>query len=79
MRRTTIMLPESLRLRAQAAAEDLGISMGELIRQALETTLTAAAKSPERDPFFADTDFWDGSGPADLAARHDDYLYGDEG
>ena len=35
-------------------------------------------KSRREDPLFADKAVWHGSTPPDLAAKHDDYLYGDK-
>ncbi len=37
-----------------------------------------ATASATRDPFFADTDFFDGPTPPDLAQNHDKYLYDEE-
>jgi hypothetical protein len=78
MKRTTIMLPEELRLRAMKRAERDGLSLGELIRQSLKTTLANAGKSPKEDPFFADKAVWRGPAPRDLAKNHDKYLYDQE-
>ena len=72
MKRTTIMLPEALRQRASSHAKQRGISLGELIRSSLDTTLPAA--SYEEDPLFEDVVF-DGPAPRDLSAKHDKYLY----
>jgi hypothetical protein len=72
MKRTTIMLPDALRRRAASRAEQRGISLGELIRNSLETALPAA--SYEEDPLFEDVVF-DGPAPRDLSAKHDKYLY----
>lgn len=74
MYRTTIMLPANLKNRAQQFAFKKGISFGELIREALESTLQQAKKT---DPFFDDQHFFDGDIPTDLSAKHDEYLYGD--
>jgi hypothetical protein len=76
MRRTTIMLPEELRARAARRAQKLGVSLGELIRRAMEALL-------EREPgpaegAFRDDAVFDGPVPSDLAERHDAYLYGPE-
>ena len=77
--RTTIVLPPLLKQRAVASAREQGISFGEFVRRALENTLTASARRVSRkktgDPFWDNLKFYDG-GPADMAARHDDYLYG---
>ncbi len=73
MHRTTIMLPRALHERAAARAAARGMSLGELIRKLLEAETTEAAGD---DPLFLDARTF--AGPADLAASHDDQLYGEE-
>lgn len=76
MHRTTIMLPEELRFRAHRRAREEGISMGELVRRALEETLSVAPPTGEgRDPLLDDTEVFQGETPEDLAKNHDAYLY----
>ena len=72
MKRTTIMLPETLRRRAASRAKQRGISLGELIRVALDTAVPAASYGD--DPLFEDVIF-DGPASRDLSAKHDKYLY----
>jgi hypothetical protein len=72
MKRTTIMLPEELRRRAASRAKQRGISLGELIRDSLDTALPGV--SYEEDPLFEDVIF-DDPAPRDLSANHDRYLY----
>lgn len=74
MHRTTIMLPSSLKNRAHVFASKLGISIGELIRESLEEKLHQAKTAKKSDPFFDDLNFFDGEIPADLSAKHDEYL-----
>jgi hypothetical protein len=74
MQRTTIMLPASLKNRARVFASKKGISVGELIREALEEALSQAKISQRSDPFFDDTHFFDGDIPTNLSAKHDEYL-----
>ena len=69
MKRTTIMLPEVLKHRAEQTAHSEGISLAELIRASLEDRLQ---KQVKRDPFFADTEVFSGETPTDLATHHDD-------
>ena len=79
MQRTTIMLPLPLKLRAQQLARERGISLGDLVRQALGAMLDRAWESaPEADPLFADQVLWDGETPADLSQNVDSYLYGED-
>ncbi|WP_025321628.1 ribbon-helix-helix domain-containing protein [Deferrisoma camini] len=74
MHRTTIMLDDALIHRARQRAEAEGISLGELIRRSLARFL----EEPRGlDPFFADDAVYEDSGPADMAAEHDRYLYGE--
>lgn len=73
MHRTTIMLPPELHQRAAKVAAARGLSLGELIRKLLEAETRVAA---EEDPLFLDSRTF--AGPSELAARHDDELYGAE-
>jgi hypothetical protein len=73
--RTTIMLPPELKRRAADLASSRGISLGELIREALEEQLGRHRINWSEDPLFKDHVIWDGDGPTDLAANHDHYLY----
>jgi len=77
MTRTTIMLPEDLKLRAQETARDLGISLAELIRETLERRLEGVPG--DDDPLFKDVPVYEGPVPADLSEQHDRYLYGERG
>ena len=77
MERTTIMLPADLRLRAARRAAAGGTSLGEFIRQAMLEKLAAPPEPRGDDPFWSDREVFAGAAPGDLAARHDDYLYGD--
>jgi hypothetical protein len=73
MHRTTILLPNELRRRADREAKALGISLSELIRRRLAADQEQV--TDERPRFFARQP-WPGPGPADTAANHDTYLYG---
>jgi hypothetical protein len=73
MQRTTIMLPPDLRRKADREAKALGISLSELIRRRLAGNVES--KTEERPRFF-DRKPWQGAGPSDIAANHDQYLYG---
>ncbi len=56
MTRTTIMLPETLKQRAIRQAQSVGISLGELIREALKTELERNSPDAGSDMFLADDD-----------------------
>ena len=76
MKRTSLMLPAELKARATRAARQRGISFGELVRRSLEAVVDNPATVYD-DPLFADDAVFDGPSPTDLAAEHDDYLYGE--
>jgi hypothetical protein len=81
--RTTIVMPLPLKAKAVARARQQGISFGEFVRHAVEKQLVVSAKSRSSkaktgDPFWDNLVTYDDDGPVDLAARHDDYLYGEE-
>ena len=77
MTRTTIMLPTELKTRAARRAKQMGVSLGELVRESLEVALSGNRPRGSSDPLFDDTAVFEGAGPRDLAANHDDYLYGE--
>lgn len=76
MHRTTIMLPEELRNRAMKKAAEMGVSLGELIRDSLDRLLRPSEHSAGDDPLFSDDAVFTGESPEDLAAEHDRHLYG---
>lgn len=76
MIRTTIMMPEALKMRATARARNLGISLGEFVRVSIEAMTSSAGGVREEDPFFSDTTVFHGRGPTDVSITHDRYLYG---
>ncbi len=78
MHRTTLMLPPDLKIQAQRQAREQGVSLGEFIRRAIELQLKGSgATRRAADPLFADIAVFTGDAPADSAAEHDRYLYGD--
>jgi len=78
MQRTTIMLPPALKLDAKRLARERGVSLGDLVREALTELLRGTReKTDARDPLFADDEVWDGEVPGDLSSNLDTYLYGD--
>ena len=77
MKRTTIMLSPELKMRALQKANQMGISLGELIRKSLESMLNNTTKKNMYDPLFADDAVFHDQGPEDLSKNHDGYLYGD--
>jgi len=76
MHRTTIMLPEDLKEKAQRRADSRGISLGELVRECLSDRLAAEVVTRRlADPVFS-APAWKGEAPHDLGDEHDRYLYG---
>ena len=72
------MLPEELKNQAERSAASLGISLGELIRDSLETRLKNLKRPRSGDPLFSNIPIFQAPVPTDLSERHDDYLYGDD-
>lgn len=78
MKRTTIMLPVDLKLKAEKKAENMGISLGELIRLSLKTQVGKKTDTVQDDPFLSDDAVFSGDAPDDFSRNHDKYLYGDK-
>ncbi len=51
MRRTTVMIPEDLKIRAARRANSAGLSLGGFIRESLERSLKSDAAGTLDDPF----------------------------
>lgn len=79
MERTTIILSEQLRQQAQVLARSRGITLSELIRRQLALALRKKKPVRSEDPLFRPRRLMSPGGPSDVAARHDDYLYGKKG
>jgi predicted transcriptional regulator len=77
MHRTTIMLPDELKILVQALARERKISLSEFIRTTLEQAVQKTSLDSSTDPLFMDHAVYEGKTPSDLASHHDDYLYGD--
>jgi len=78
MKRTTVMIPEDLKIQAIKHANMAGMSLGGFIREALERALELPnGDKLVDDPFFTDRVVFNGETPSDLARNHDEYLYGD--
>ena len=79
MKRTTIMLPEDLKIRAARYCEHKGISLGKLLRNVLERELEEAYRDRRgEDALFADQEVYQDQVPEDISQNHDDYLYSDD-
>ena len=77
MKRTTVMIPEDLKIRAAIRANSVSISLGGFIRESLERALNSKTADLLDDPFLSDNAIYAGNTPVDLAQNHDKYLYGD--
>lgn len=77
MHRTTIMIPTDLKSEALEYARKTGLSLGEMVRQALSQLIRRKTSKEKTDPFFADKKVFRGRVPKDFSKNHDDYLYGD--
>ena len=77
MKRTTVMIPEDLKIRAAKRANSVGVSLGGFIRESLEEALKPEDAGTLDDPFLSDNGIFEGDTPLDLAQNHDKYLYGD--
>jgi hypothetical protein len=75
MYRTTILLPEDLKLASEQVAKERGMSLGALIRSQLEK-VAGSRSSRAQDSVFADFVPFQGNTPSNLALNHDDELYG---
>lgn len=78
MTRLVIMVPESLKDRAERSLSEMGISLDQLVQEYLEARFPEPQGASEEDPFFADRAVYTGSAPSDLSLNHDDYLYGND-
>ena len=75
MKRTTILLPDDLKKKAEKFAYKQGISFGEIVRESLLQYIKPRLEN--NDTFFSDNAIYEGDAPVDLSIKHDDYLYGD--
>jgi len=77
MKRTTVMMPEDLKIRAAKRANAVGLSLGGFIRESLERALGSDGNVLLDDTYMSDNSVYEGDMPADLAQNHDQYLYGE--
>ena len=75
MKRTTVLLPDDLKKKAEKFAHDQGVSFGEIVRESLVQYIKP--KKDNSDILFNDNALYTGNAPSDLSVNHDDYLYGD--
>lgn len=77
MLRTTVLLPNALRAKVDQYAKQHQMTLGEVMRHALENLLASKNKPATQDnAFFADQHFLMAKS-THLALHHDDHLYGE--
>jgi hypothetical protein len=69
VRKTTVYIPDDLKVKIERAAAQQGRTVAELVREALRTLVERAAPPRPRLPLFE-------SGKSDLADRVDEALHG---
>ncbi len=69
MRKTTVYIPDDLKVKIERAAAQQGRTVAELVREALRTLVERATPPRPRLPLFE-------SGKSDLAERVDEALHG---
>ncbi|WP_045211404.1 hypothetical protein [Desulfonatronovibrio magnus] len=78
MQRTTIMLPRELKIWAASKSRKMGISLGQLIREALQKEIDSTEVSNGlQDCFYEDKAIYQGYSSPDFSAEHDEYHYGE--
>jgi hypothetical protein len=70
----SVPFPETLRVQAEAAARERGLTLDEFVRRCVLSNVDQARL---HDPLFADKEIYTGEVPPDLAENHDRYLYED--
>jgi len=77
MHRTTILLPEDLKAEVEKFSRKKGLSLGEVVREAMRDLLKKAEDQTE-DSFFCDKAVYKEDIPKDFSRNHDEHLYGDK-
>lgn len=78
MKRTTIMLPEEIKKRAEQISREQGVSLAELIRLSLLMYMKPKTSKNLKDSLLSDSEVYTKPVPEDISENHDKYLYGDE-
>lgn len=69
MHKTTVYLPDEMKLRLDRAAEETGLSKSDLIREGIQVRLAMTSRPKPRGPLFS-------SGRSDVSERVDEFLEG---
>lgn len=72
MARTSLIVPDHLLEWARREAAKRGVSLAEIVREALEAKRKAL--EAEQDPWFSLHEPYRGPCPPDLSERHDEHL-----
>jgi len=76
MLRTTIMLPEDLKKRVETRAHQMNLSLGQLLRGALEEFLQRDERSRIDDPLASGEYVITAPAPLHVSENVDKYIYG---
>lgn len=76
MQRTTIMLPEGLKQRAEQKSTEMHISLGEFLRKAAEDFLERQERKWAEDPLAGDSYTISAPAPVMVSENVDRYIYG---
>ena len=71
---TSISISPELRAQVEQEAHARGMTVADFVHKSLEWVISHKRAD---DPLFADRAVYEDDGPDDMAASHDDYLYGD--
>lgn len=74
MHRTSLFLPNNLKIKLEKEAQKEKISFAELVRRALEKYLLAKQGATAQDAFLSSQTVFEDDGPFDTALHHDKYL-----
>ncbi len=76
MATTDAALTQEMKVKALKYAAEKGITLEQLIQEAVKKLLNDSGKMNTRDdPFFSDKSVFTGDAPSDLSENHDVYLY----
>ena len=68
------MLPEGLKVEMERAAARENLSLGELVRQAIQRYLLWRQERNSSDSLLNSRTVFRDEGPSDISVRHDDFL-----
>jgi hypothetical protein len=75
MQRTTVLLPERLKKKANAKANILGLSLDEFIQLSIKNSINSQFNKKKSDPFIKDNSVFNECNANDCSINHNDYIY----